>query len=247
MQLEDDFYDVLGKAIRGLNFDTSSFELDTDRLRNCLNGEFDAEIIRALSPHLNLNTERLLKLPDYQPQVKLPSSIKIFTSPYGHIGVNAFTLETETHLLIFDTGTNAQDCIHYLTQFPEKEKHLLLTHMHHDHVECEHHLLPHVQTSQMHKPDQTLTFGELTIRTLDVAGHLPTATAYLIHGLDLPICILGDAIFAGSIGSVPQNYYQLALSNIRENLLTLPPETILLTGHGPATSVGLELENNPFV
>ncbi|MGJ8658017.1 MAG: MBL fold metallo-hydrolase [Akkermansiaceae bacterium] len=245
--LEDDFNDVLGKAIHGLSFDVASLNLDPVRLRNCLNGKFDADIIRSLAPPLNLNTKRLLNLPHYNPEVSIPAEVKTFTSPFGHLGVNAFTIETEKHILIFDTGTDAQQCINYLSKHPQKEKHLFITHGHYDHTDCEPDLAPYLTTSQMLEPKKSLTFGKLTLTTLDVAGHLPKATAYLIKGLDTPLCIIGDAIFAGSIGKVPPNLYQQALSNIRENILTLPPETLILNGHGPATSIGLEIENNPFL
>ncbi|MFT5632811.1 MAG: hydroxyacylglutathione hydrolase [Rubritalea sp.] len=251
--IEDDFNDVLGKAIRGLGFDVDSLNLDPVRLKNCLRGEFDAEIIQALAPALNLNTERLLDLPNYQPELELelegciPAAVRIFISSFGHLGVNAFTVENDSHLLIFDTGTNAEECVDYISPFQEKEKHLFITHPHADHLGCEDELLPHVNTSQLLKPGKVLTFGKLTLTSLDVAGHSVPATAYLIEGLETPLCIVGDAIFAGSIGGISQDNYKLALNNIHKNILTLPANTILLNGHGPATSVGLELKHNPFL
>lgn len=246
--IEDDFNDVLNKAIRGQGFNVDTLNLDPVRLRNCLNGEFDAEIIRSLAPHLNLNPDRLLKLPSYQPEVRIPAAVKVFVSAFGHLGVNAFTVENDSHILIFDTGTNAQDCIDYISLFPEKEKHLFITHPHADHTCCESDLLPYVKSSQLLEPGKLLHFGNLTLKSLDVAGHNIPATAYLINGLEIPICIVGDAIFAGSIGGVKQEaHYSIALANIYKNILSLPRETILLNGHGPATTVGLELENNPFL
>ncbi len=247
--IEDDFNDVLGKAIRGLGFDVDSLNLDPVRLRKCLSGEFDAEIIQALAPHLKLNTERLLNLPNYEPklEVSIPSAVKTFISPFGHLGVNAFTVENDSHILIFDTGTNAQECIDYIAQSPEKKKHLFITHPHADHLGCEAEILPHVKTSQLLEPGQVLTFGKLTLTSLDVAGHSVPASAYLIEGLEMPLCIVGDAVFAGSIGGISQENYSLALANINKKILTLPANTILLNGHGPATSVGLELKHNPFL
>jgi hydroxyacylglutathione hydrolase len=249
--IEDDFNDVLGKAIRGLGFDVDSLNLDPVRLKNCLSGEFDAEIINALAPKLNLNTEKLLDLPNYQPELELevsiPKAVKTFISTFGHLGVNAFTVENDSHLLIFDTGTNSKECSDYISQFPDKEKHLFITHPHADHLGCETELLPHVKTSQLLEPGQVLNFGEITLTSLDVSGHSVPATAYLIEGLATPLCIVGDAIFAGSIGGISQDNYKLALTNIQKKILTLPADTILLNGHGPATSVGLELKHNPFL
>ena len=245
--IEDDFNDVLGKAIRGQGFNVDTLDLDPDRLSKCLNGAFDAEIIQSLAPHLNLNSDRLLKLPSYQPEVSFPSAVKVFVSSFGHLGVNAFTVENDSHILIFDTGTNAQECIDYISQFPEKEKHLFITHPHADHICCESDLLPYVKSSQLLEPGKLLHYGNLTLKSLDVAGHSIPATAYLIDGLEMPICIVGDAIFAGSMGGVKQvAHYSIALANIHSNILSLPKETILFSGHGPTTTVGLELENNPF-
>jgi len=66
-----------------------------------------------------------------------------------------------------------------------------------------------------------------------------------VHGLDLPVALVGDALFSLSIGGA-KCAYQLALKNNREQLLSLPSETILCPGHGPMTSVLEECAHNPF-
>ncbi|MGE9296459.1 MAG: MBL fold metallo-hydrolase, partial [Puniceicoccales bacterium] len=60
-----------------------------------------------------------------------------------------------------------------------------------------------------------------------------------------PVAIVGDALFAGSIGGVRANYHG-ALKMIRERVLSLPGETILCPGHGPITTVAEELQHNPY-
>jgi glyoxylase-like metal-dependent hydrolase (beta-lactamase superfamily II) len=58
---------------------------------------------------------------------------------------------------------------------------------------------------------------------------------------------VGDALFAGSIGGCPDSFtYQMALRNLRHHVLSLTGDTILLPGHGPATTVALERAYNPF-
>jgi len=245
--LEDDFNDVLNKAIRGQNFDINSLDLDPSQVRDCLNGKINPPIIQALAPALGLDTECLLQLSSYQPAVSIPSAIKTFTSDFGHLGVNAFTIENDTHILIFDTGTNPHECIRYISQFPEKEKHLFITHTHTDHMAGTDALAPLVLTSQLLESGKQLRFGTLTLESLDVAGHCVPATAYFIQGLSTPLCLVGDAIFAGSCGGISPENYKLALRNIHQNILTLPQNTILLNGHGPATTVALEKEHNPFL
>jgi glyoxylase-like metal-dependent hydrolase (beta-lactamase superfamily II) len=65
----------------------------------------------------------------------------------------------------------------------------------------------------------------------------------------------GDTLFAGSIGrsDLPDssddgtNAYDVLLGSIRDRLLTLPDDTVVLPGHGPATTVGRERRTNPFL
>jgi glyoxylase-like metal-dependent hydrolase (beta-lactamase superfamily II) len=62
------------------------------------------------------------------------------------------------------------------------------------------------------------------------------------------ICFVGDTLFAGSIGRAnPFSLYPVHLDSVRRRVVTLPNDTILLPGHGPATTVAEELEHNPFV
>ena len=67
----------------------------------------------------------------------------------------------------------------------------------------------------------------------------------LIDGLERPIAIVGDAIFAGSMGGGMISYED-ALRTNREKIMTLPDDTVLCPGHGPLTTVGREKKNNPF-
>ena len=60
-----------------------------------------------------------------------------------------------------------------------------------------------------------------------------------------PIAIVGDSLFAGSMGG-GQISFQDALKNNREKILTLPEDTIICPGHGPLTSVAEEMTYNPF-
>jgi glyoxylase-like metal-dependent hydrolase (beta-lactamase superfamily II) len=66
-----------------------------------------------------------------------------------------------------------------------------------------------------------------------------------MKGLDTPLAVVGDVIFAGSVGGI-RSRYRPALESIRAGVLTLPAETILLPGHGPLTTVAHELAHNPF-
>ena len=83
----------------------------------------------------------------------------------------------------------------------------------------------------------------MTTRT--TSGHSKGGTTYLVEGLARPLAIVGDAIFAGSMGGGMVSFDD-AWKNNREKILTLPDETVLCPGHGPLTSVSEEKRNNPF-
>ena len=63
------------------------------------------------------------------------------------------------------------------------------------------------------------------------------------------ICFCGDLIFNESVGRVdlPGGDWDALEKSIREQIYTMPDDTILLSGHGPQTTVGHEKKNNPFV
>jgi hydroxyacylglutathione hydrolase len=68
---------------------------------------------------------------------------------------------------------------------------------------------------------------------------------YVVTGLARPVAVVGDSLFAGSMGGGNVSY-QDALRNNREKILTLTDETIVCPGHGPLTTVGKEKRDNPF-
>lgn len=97
------------------------------------------------------------------------------------------------------------------------------------------------------RPGDVREMAGFSWRVLDVAGHSPAGVAYYCDALELAFS--GDALFAGSIGRTdfPGSSHERLLRNIREQLLTLPPDTRILSGHGPATTVGEERASNPYV
>lgn len=103
------------------------------------------------------------------------------------------------------------------------------------------------------KVDKELKAGE-TLEILGhkaelrhVPGHCPGSI--LFYFADLNVAIVGDAIFRGSIGrtDLPGGDFAVLETSIKEQIYTLPPETRLLPGHGPETSVAFEMQYNPYV
>jgi hydroxyacylglutathione hydrolase len=94
---------------------------------------------------------------------------------------------------------------------------------------------------------QSLDIGGVTYDVRHVPGHSPGHV--LLHVADARVAFIGDVVFQGSIGrtDLPGGDYAELIGSIREQVLTLPAETQLLPGHGPATTVGHERATNPFL
>ncbi|HEX5521780.1 MAG TPA: MBL fold metallo-hydrolase [Longimicrobiaceae bacterium] len=91
----------------------------------------------------------------------------------------------------------------------------------------------------------TVRFGGCALEVRDAPGHAPGHVILVGDGFAL----VGDCIFAGSIGrtDLPGGDLQTLMRSIREQILTLPDETVLYSGHGPETTVGHERVSNPFL
>ncbi len=87
--------------------------------------------------------------------------------------------------------------------------------------------------------------GDIEFDVIDTPGHT-VGSISLVYGGH---AIVGDVIFQGSIGrtDLPGGSFETLLCSIKEKILTLPDETIIYPGHGPATTVGSERRTNPFI
>jgi len=97
------------------------------------------------------------------------------------------------------------------------------------------------------EPGQVLSCGESRWEVLDTSGHTPGGVSLYCRAEG--VVITGDALFAGGIGrtDIPGASESLLLKNIRENLMSLPDETVVLPGHGPKTTIAAERRQNPFL
>jgi glyoxylase-like metal-dependent hydrolase (beta-lactamase superfamily II) len=78
-------------------------------------------------------------------------------------------------------------------------------------------------------------------------GHTPGHVVF--YSATASRVFVGDVLFAGSIGRTdfPGGNHADLLASIRDKLLTLPDDTIVIPGHGPETSIGAERHSNPFL
>ncbi len=93
----------------------------------------------------------------------------------------------------------------------------------------------------------TLELDGSVWQVLESSGHSPGGRTF--YCASLKTAIVGDALFAGGVGRVDFHHSDgnRLLRNIRENLMTLPDDTRVLSGHGPETTIGRERRTNPYV
>jgi glyoxylase-like metal-dependent hydrolase (beta-lactamase superfamily II) len=185
-----------------------------------------------------------------------------FTSAGEGLTVNCFLVwdEATREAALFDSGLDAQPILDCVSENQLALRHVFITHSHWDHVEA----LPKIRAAwpkarlhsgsksapveQRNKPDEIVHVGGLRVTYRDTPGHAEDGVTYLVGNWqeDAPhVAMVGDAIFAGSMGRGNPSY-DLARQKVREQILSLPPATLICPGHGPFTTVGEEKEHNPF-
>lgn len=188
--------------------------------------------------------------------------LRVFTTAAEGMTVNCYLVWDEVTLdaALFDTGLDAKPILDCLIENQLQLRHIFITHSHWDHVEA----LPKIRAAwpkarvhagsknapvdQRNKPNEIVPLGGLRVTHRETPGHAEDGVTYLVGNWqeDAPhVAIVGDAIFAGSIGRGNQSW-DLARQKVREQILTLPPDTLLCPGHGPLTTVAEEKAHNPF-
>jgi glyoxylase-like metal-dependent hydrolase (beta-lactamase superfamily II) len=110
-----------------------------------------------------------------------------------------------------------------------------------------------VPTPETAPPDESLADGlrvgleHYPAQVIYTPGH--TQGSVCLHFVALKLLVAGDTLFEGSIGrtDLPGGDYGQIIDSIQTRLLPLPDETRVLTGHGPATTIGAERRSNPFL
>lgn len=268
--VEDNFEDVLGKAMRGLGRSVGQVSektgCDEGDLNELLDGKRNDELMVRLAPELDLNPESLLALARgaEAPSVRLPQIVQLHNTPYPVPGyeemtVNSFSIipkgEAVCHLI--DAGVSAEVMVSLMKEKATQLDCLFLTHTHSDHVasyEALSALAQKCYSPEGESCESACPVGEgsvfelgggLSLTALLTPGHSWGGTTYLLGGAETPIAFVGDAIFCLSMGKAV-GAFDSAKAAIREKILGLPDEAILCPGHGPVTTVAYEKANNPF-
>lgn len=263
--LEDNFTDIIGKAQRGLEIsdnqlaDKSGVSLEAiHRLRD---GDCNRATIDKIAPILHLNAEALAALGEnrWQPAEISLDGLAQFNTPFEDMMVNAYLVwdPASKEAVVFDSGADCSDLLEKARDAGLTIELIFLTHSHPDHIADLDRLTAttgvpvHLSELETVPGAQPLTEGEvfevggLTIESLLTSGHSPGGMTFFIRGLDQPVAIVGDSLFAGSMGGGNVSYRD-AIRNNRRKILNLPNDTIVCPGHGPLTTVLEEKKHNAF-
>jgi glyoxylase-like metal-dependent hydrolase (beta-lactamase superfamily II) len=95
----------------------------------------------------------------------------------------------------------------------------------------------------------TVTLAGLEITVDHAPGHTGGSVLFRVPGENEPLCFSGDVLFAGSIGrtDLPGGDPTAMMVSLRDKILPLADETVVLPGHGPATTIGKERASNPYL
>jgi glyoxylase-like metal-dependent hydrolase (beta-lactamase superfamily II) len=220
----------------------------------------------ALAPLLGLNAAKLEAVANgWLPSPKDLSGwheIRVITTAGDGLTVNCYLVWDEvTHdAALFDTGLDAKPILDCIAAEQLSLRHIFITHSHWDHVEA----LPKIREAfpkvklhsgsknapvdQRNKTAEIVHLGGLRVTHRETPGHAEDGVTYIVGNWqeDAPIiAIVGDAIFAGSMGN-GNGQWDLAKQKVWEQILSLPPETLICPGHGPLTTVAEEKAHNPF-
>jgi len=264
--LEDGFTDVLGKAQRGLKFSDELVAaragltmVQWTRLKS--GEEFDDVVLQRAAAALELGAEALIALAhkSWAPPPVDVAGVKQFNTVWEDMTVNSYLVwDVRTRqAAVFDTGGDCRPILQFARENGLKISLLLLTHTHPDHVLD----LPRLKAetgapafvgeqekfadAQPFAEGRTFKLGKLKIGTRLTSGHAAGGITFVITGLERPVAVVGDALFAGSMGGGLISFAD-ALENNRRKIFTLPDRTVLCPGHGPLTTINEEKLHNPF-
>ncbi|MEE2986835.1 MAG: MBL fold metallo-hydrolase [Nitrospinota bacterium] len=269
--LEDELGDIIQKARDGKSWGQTELArrvgLSTADIRRIEHYEWtpdDTAILR-IAQVLDLHGPSLLAIARER---WVPAPVIADPAPFDLVCLDVFMglYPVKCYLLIcretretavLDTGANPEAIIKKAKELGVIPCMILLTHAHPDHAgglslldrqfNC-----PTFIDKKEPRPSgsrdlhfvedgQDLELGKLKIRVMTTPGHTPGGVSYVI-GRSV---VSGDAIFAGSMGRANASWLGL-FNSITCKLLTLPDDFRLHPGHGPATTVGEEKQNNPF-
>jgi hydroxyacylglutathione hydrolase len=266
LPLEDNHLDILGKAQRGLKFSDDELirraGISAAELAQLRAGNILPEPLARLATTVRLGPQALLAAArkSWRPQSVSVAGLKTFTTQFEDMTVNAYLVwdAATKKAIAFDSGADATGMLAFAATNGLTIELILITHTHDDHIVDLDRLRektgarvwlgdkePALVGTETFSAGKKFQAGALTIASRLTWGHADGGITYVVSGLARPVAIVGDAIFAGSMGGGKVSYAD-AHRTTCEEILSLPDETIVASGHGPLTTVTEEKIHNPF-
>lgn len=266
--IEDNFTDVIAKAQRGLGVSDAELckraEVTHADLAAVKSGTPIDAVIRRVARHLRLGPDALEELAHkrWYPEVPVfPHGFAVFSTSFEGMLVNSYLVwdARERTAVAFDTGADCGGMLDLIRTERLRLQMILLTHTHDDHVAD----LPRLAKetgaevwasekepadlpgARVFKENAHFHIGAIAIKTLSTWGHSPGQTTFYVTGLSYPLAVVGDSMFAASMGGSAAHFADQYKNDV-EKILRLPRNTVLACGHGPLTTVGQERRHNPF-
>lgn len=271
MALEDDFSDVLTKAMRGTGMSPHALAAATGLAGAEIaawtrgHGAPAPDAARALAAALRLDGGKLADAAArrWHPEPTVPADVRHHAqNPHPSNGY-VFFLDGGKRAALVDPAGIPSNLLRLLTGGRYHLEYILITHKHADHCDATeavsrsfprakivmhaadvHAIGPLADTALRVRDGEELPFGDVRIRMLHTPGHTDGSSSYLFKSA----LFTGDTLFAGSVGGAygDASTYADILNSVRSKIFTLPDETILMPGHGPPSRVGWEKAHNPF-
>jgi hydroxyacylglutathione hydrolase len=260
--LEDEFGDIVRKAMRGVGLDASRVAkvtgIDTKSIERWTRyeGAPTDDEARAIARVLHLDPAKLADIAAkryHPPTISLDDVRHHPQDPHPSNGY-VFFLDGGKRAALVDPAGIPQNLLRILRDGDYHLQYILITHKHADHCDATAPVAQGFPQAKivMHKADvhaigplaskallvadnDELPFGDdVKIRMLHTPGHTDGSSSYVFR----------STVFTGEFGDV--STYGDILNSVKSKLFTLPDDTVVMPGHGPPTTVTLEKEHNPF-
>lgn len=188
--------------------------------------------------------------------------LEVITTAGEGMTVNAFLVwdPATKAAALFDTGFEADPIVELLGRHQLHLTHIFITHSHGDHVAALAPLRGRYPSARVHSGSvrapkeqrlvagEVISLGDLQISHRETPGHAEDGVTYVITGWSggaPAVLVVGDAIFAGSMGGA-RDQLPLARDRVLGMILSMAEDSLICPGHGPVTTVGQERTHNPW-
>jgi hydroxyacylglutathione hydrolase len=269
--LEDEFSDVLTKAMRGTGTTPAALARTTGLSQEDVVAWVSGRSVpgedaaRAIASVLHLDASKFADAAErrWHPEAISLADVRHHPQKPHPSNGYVFFLDGGKRAALIDPAGIAANLLRVLRDGQYHLEYILITHKHADHCDATsdvamqfpnakivmhaadvHAIGPFAEKAMRVKDGEELPFGDVRVRMLHTPGHTDGSASYLFKST----LFTGDTLFAGSVGGAYGDVttYADILNSVRSKIFTLPDDTVVMPGHGPPSRVGWEKAHNPF-